>query len=286
MTSSPARHASPLDQPADASGAERCVFTSVLALGALFGLMISPCARSPLISAFAVVGVPLLTFLVAAPTRLGVFGELRLFGRDLGAGVLAALCFVVGRRTDAKSVLRHHRLEVEGVYGATMPAVAADPLRLHHARRLGLMAAGLALIAGVGLPFFHSGSYTFGEFPQAPFVFLLDVLVIGGAARFVGERIAVRLFEASSALAGGNAWAARARSVPLTTMLGAALGAVGGLVVLMAASLASGVESVAIFDVDFARATFWFLRSTAPMALPLGICIGGVMGAGVGLAQR
>ncbi|HEY1101052.1 MAG TPA: hypothetical protein VGF99_19085, partial [Myxococcota bacterium] len=256
MTCSPARNAPDLAQP---TGAERCVFTSVLALGALFGMMISPCARTPMMGAFAVVGVPLLTFLLAAPTRLGVLGELRLFGRDIGAGVLAALCFVVGRRAEAGTVLRAHRADVEGAYAGRVAAVAVDPLRLHHARRLGLMGAALATFAGVGLPFFSGELYTFGDFPQAPLVFLLDLVVIGGVARFVGERMAIRLFEASAALTGGNAWAARARSVPLTTMLGAALGAVGGLVVLMAASFASGVESVAIFDVDFVRATFWFM---------------------------
>ena len=284
MTCSPARNA-PLDSPG-ASGPERCVFTSVLALGALFGLMVSPCARTPLMSAFAVVGVPLLTFLVAAPTRLGFGKELRLFGRDLGAIGLAAMCRVVGRKNDAGTVINAHRVDVEGAYGGVLGAmVATDPLRLHHARRLGLLAAGLAVFAGVGLPFFAADTYTFGEFPQAPLVFLLDVLVIGGAARVVCERIAIRLFEASTALVGGGAWAARIRSVPLTTMLGGALGAVGGLVVLMAASFASGLESIAVFDVDFAHAAVWFMRSTAPMALPLGVGIGLVMGAGVGLAQ-
>ena len=142
------------------------------------------------------------------------------------------------------------------------------------------------MVAGVGLPFIAGDVYTYGAFPEAPFVFLTDVVVIGVVARVVAERMAVRLAEASAALAGGASWTARLRTVPLTTMLGGALGAVGGLVVLAAAAFASGVESVVVFDADFARAGVWFLRQTAPMALPLGIGIGAVMGAGMGLAQR
>jgi hypothetical protein len=69
-------------------------------------------------------------------------------------------------------------------------------------------------------------------------------------------------------------------------MLGGALGAVGALVVLAAAAAASGVESMVVFDADFARASVWFLRQTAPMALPLGIGIGSILGVGMGLAQR
>jgi hypothetical protein len=257
-----------------------------MALGALFGLMVSPCARSPLLSVFAVVGVPLFTFLIAAPTRLGAFAELRLFGRDVAAGILAGLCVLVGRKNDARTVVNVHRTDVEARYADLGSTLAADPLRLHHARRLAWLGAGLATIAGVGLPFIAADQYTFGGFPEAPLVFLTDVLFIGGAARLVSERMAIRLFEASVGLGNsGGVWAARARSVPLTTMLGTALGAVGGLVVLTAASVASGLETAAAFDASFLPATVWFLRSTAHMALPLGMGIGAIMGAGVGLAQ-
>ena len=267
-------------------GAERCMFSSVLTLGALFGLMVSPCARAPLFSAFIVVGIPLLTFLVAAPSRLGMFGELRLFVRDAQAGLLGLLCLVTGRSRQAATLVDAHRVDVEAAYAAGLGAViAGDPLRLHHARRLAMLGASLAVLAGVGLPFMAGDIYTFGAFPEAPLVFLTDVIVIGFAARLVTERIALRLFEAAVALAGGGAWAARMRTAPLTAMLGAALGAVGGLVVLSAAAFASGVESVAVLDADFARAGVWFLRQTAPMALSLGIGIGTIVGAGVGLAQ-
>lgn len=271
-----------------ASGSERCLFSSVLALGALFGLMASPCARVPFVSAFVVVGVPLLTLLVAAPSRLGLFRELAMSLRDLQASLLSTLCVAVGRKREARLVVDSHRAWVERTY-ANNTRVAAlidiDPLRLHHARRLGFFATALAVFAGVGLPFIAGETYTFGDFPTAPFVFGFDVLVIGLASRVVTERMTLRLFEASVALSGGDAWTARLRVLPLTTMLGAALGAVGGLVVLSAAAGASAVESVAVFDADFGRAAFWFLRTTAPMALPLGIGIGSILGAGMGLSQ-
>lgn len=274
-----------------APASERCLFSSVLALGALFGLMASPAARVPFVSAFVVVGVPLLTLLVAAPSRLGLFRELALLARDAQAQLLSALCVAVGRKREARMVVDSHRVSVERAYAehprlATL--IAADPLRLHHARRLGLFATVLAVIAGVGLPFIAGETYTFGDFPEAPFVFLTDLVVIGLASRLVTERMTLRLFEASATLSAGTTdspWTARLRVIPLTTMLGAALGAVGGLVVLSAAAGASAVESIAVFDADFGRAAFWFLRTTAPMALPLGIGIGSILGAGMGLSQ-
>ncbi len=273
---------------------EGALFSSVLALGALFGLMASPCARVPFVSAFVVVGVPLLTFLVAAPSRLGMFRELAMMVRDAQSWMLSTLCVAVGRKREARVVIDSHRADVERAYRSNPRLAAlvdADPLRLHHARRIGFVATVLAVAAGVGLPFIAGETYTFGDFPQAPFVFLTDLVVIGLAARLVTERMTVRLFEASAALAGVGQgsnlgpWTARARVIPLTTMLGAALGAVGGLVVLSAAAGASALESVAVFDADFGRAAFWFLRSTAPLALPLGIGIGAILGAGLGLSQ-
>lgn len=280
------------DGSADCSSAhvtrsEGGTVASVLGLGALFGLMLSPCSRVPLVSAFVVVGVPLLTFLVAAPSRLGLVGEMRLFARDAQATLLAGLCLIAGRRRDASAVVAAHREGVEAAYAARVPGVVElDPLRLHHARRLGALGAVLAVFAGVGLPFIAGDTYTFGDFPVAPFVFLSDVVVIGLVARLVTERIAMRLFEATVALAGGPAWAARLRTVPLAAMLGGALGAVGALVVVAAAAAASGAQSVVVFDADFARSGVWFLRQTAPMALPLGIGIGAILGVGMGLAQR
>jgi hypothetical protein len=245
--------------------------------------MSSPSARVPFVSAFIVVGVPLLTLMVAAPSRLGVLRELRLFARDAQASLLAVLCRVVGRNREARLVVDAHRADVEAVYGAGRlhEVVAADPLRLHHARRIGLFATVLAVLAGVGLPFIAGETYTFGDFPQAPFVFLTDLVVIGVVARLVTERMTLRLFEASVLLGQQGSIL---RVLPMTTVLGAALGAVGGLVVLAAAAGASAVESVAVFDADFGRAAFWFLRTTAPMALPLGTAIGAVLGAGLGLS--
>ena len=53
-------------------GRERCVFTSIMLLGGLFALSASPCARVPLVSALVIIGVPLMTFGVAAPSRIGL----------------------------------------------------------------------------------------------------------------------------------------------------------------------------------------------------------------------
>jgi hypothetical protein len=263
---------------------ERWSLGSVLGLGALFGLTLSPCARAPLVSAFVIVGVPLCTFLVAAPSRLGLARELGLFARDAQAALLTVLCALTGRRQAAAAVVARHRERVEARYADL--CAAPDALRLHHARRVGAFGAALSVMAGVGLPFVHSSMFTFGELPFAPVVFLCDVLVIGLASRVVAERMTLRLFEASTALGTGEGAAAQLRVVSLTTVLGCALGAVGSLVVLSAAAAASGLETTLMFQADFMGAALWFMRVTASMALPLGIGIGAVVGCGIGLARR
>jgi hypothetical protein len=265
--------------------AERWSLGSIVGLGALFGLTLSPCSRAPLASAFVVVGVPLCTFLVAAPSRLGFFSELRLFARDAQAGFLALLCALTGRRQAAAAVVAVHRERVEDRYADHL-VVPADALRLHHARRVGALGAALAVIAGVSLPMIQSTVFTYGDFPVAPFVFLTDLIVIGVTARVVAERMALRLFEATTALGTPGSPPAGGRTMALTAVLGCALGAVGSLVIVAAAAAASGVESVALRNDSFLSAAFWFMRETASMALPLGLGIGAIVGVGVGATNR
>ncbi len=271
------------------AGRERCLFTSVMMLGALFGLMASPAVRLPMITIFVVIGIPVLTFAVAAPSRLGMTRELALLLRGLETALLSALLFVVGRFGDARAVRLRQRVRVENAYasgtGPLSQIVASDPLRLHHLRRLGLLGAVLAVIAGNALPLVFPQTYTWGDDVGAVGVLALDVLTIGFAARLVTERMAIRLLETTHALGGGTVWAARARVVPLSAMLGTAMGAVGALVVLATAAAASAVETTWLFDTDLVAAGLWFIRETAPLALPLGIGIGGVMGAAAGMAQ-
>jgi hypothetical protein len=268
--------------------AEARLFSSVLALGALFGLMTSPCARAPFVSAFVILGVPLLTFVVAAPGRLSSLAELRLLGRDAQAGLLSSILALLGRRAQARAVVDAHRADVERTYAANpgvRPLVEHDPLRLHHVRRLGLLGGLVGAGAAVLLPLIESSTYTWGSGANAGLVFGIDLLVIGGVGRLVSERIAVRLFEASASLSGGGVWSSRLRTFPLVTLLGGTLGAIGSLVVLFAASAASGFEAVVFVGDSFTTAALWFLRFTAPMALSLGVAIGVVMGVGASLAQ-
>ena len=143
----------------------------------------------------------------------------------------------------------------------------------------------LALIAGNALPLLRPETYTWGDDWTAPFVLGLDILVIGLTSRLVAERMAIRLLEASHALGGGSPMAARFRTVPLTTMLGAAMGAVGALIVLAAAAGASAVETSWMVDTNLVMAANWFITETAFASLLLGIGIGGVLGLGAGLAH-
>lgn len=273
-----------------AAAKDRCVFTSVLLLGALFALNASPCSRVPLVSAMVLIGVPVMTFLVAAPSRIGSFRELALFLRGAEATLLSGLLFLMGRRQDALRARDRQRARVESAYMAVDDRlgelVRLDPLRLHHARRLGFFGAMLTVMAGLSLPVLYPQIYTFGDWPVAPFVILTDVLVFGLVGRFVAERIVIRLLEATEALRGNDPWASRVRVLPISTLLGAALGMVGAFLVVLAGAAACAVETswIAPFS-TFVEPADWFLRTTIFAALPLGIGIGAVLGAGMGLAQ-
>jgi hypothetical protein len=268
---------------------DRCVFSSVLMLGALFALSASPCARVPLISALVIMGVPLMTFGVAAPSRLGLFRELALHLREGEATLLWGLLRLVRRKADAATVWQRHRARVEGAYMMSADRIGeiarTDPDRLHHARRLAGLAAGLVVLAGIGLPLMHPSVYTFGDWPQAPLVIALDLLVFGVVGGVVSERVTLRLLEASDALRAGDMWTSRARALPVTMLLGAALGMVATFIVVDFGALACAVETSWIVDTSFWEPTRWFIQATTPVALPLGVGIGTILGAGVALAQ-
>jgi hypothetical protein len=258
-------------------------------LGALFALSASPCAGVPLVSALVIIGVPIMTFGVAAPSRIGLLRELRLFWSDMESLVLGSLLRFVGRRRDAMRVRDRHRERAEVLYlgSATRiaDAIVEDPLRFHHARRLAFFGTLLAVSAGMALPFVFPATYTFGDFPQAPFVILLDLAVFGLVGRVVAERVTMHLFLANHILRGGAPHMSRLRVLPLSILLGVALGAVGSLVVVSAGAMACAVETSWIEATNLIEPAFWFIRKTAPEGLPLGIAIGAILGAGMGLAQ-
>jgi hypothetical protein len=271
-----------------ASSGDRCVFTSIMLLGALFALA-APVARVPLVVSLVLFGVPLMTFAVAAPSRLGLFKEVRLAFRGLEATVLQSVLLFAGRRQLAFKVRDNFRHRVETTYASSSPrlaeAVMEDPLRLHHARRLASFGTLLAMLAGLGLPFIFPNTYTFGDGIEAPAVFAFDLLTFGIVGRVVTERTMIRLFEVTHALRDGADFLPRLRATPLTMLLGAALGAVGALVVVSAGAMACALETALIDAGNLQIAALWFIRETAPHGLPLGIMIGVVLGTGMGLAQ-
>lgn len=269
---------------------DRCVFTSVLLLGALFALQAAPCSRTPVIPVLILLGIPFLTFGVAAPSRIGLRREIALFVRGLESFALGALLMVLGRGRDAKAVRQRHRARVERAYLAAderfADIVSEDPLRLHHARRLAFAVSAAIVAAGMSLPILQPSTYTFGEWPQAPFVVLLDLLTLGLVGRVVTERVSLRLLEITHGIRAKDVWAGRLRVLPVSALLGVALGAVGSLVVVGAAAVACAIETSWVTSgVPMVMSADWFLRMTTPDALPFGIAIGAIFGAGLGLAQ-
>jgi hypothetical protein len=264
---------------------DTCAFTSLLLLGGLFAVSASPCRTLPLFSLLVIAGVPLITFAVAAPSRMGALREAGLFFRGFEALVLGGLLFMVGRRQASQAVFLRQRLRAEQAYqragGVFAQAVAQDPARLHHARRLAFLSTLWMVAAGLSLPLFNA-HYTFGPFPQAPFVFALDAITLLLVGRLVSERIALRLLEATHSMRAAGA--TRGRMLPITMMLGTALGAVGALLVGGAMGLASAIETSWLPGMS-TFPTILYVGTFALMALVPGILIGAVLGSGMSMAE-
>jgi hypothetical protein len=264
---------------------DTCAFTSLLLLGGLFAVSASPCRTLPVFSLLVIAGVPLITFAVAAPSRLGLRRESGLFVRGLEALLLGGLLFVIGKRQASRAVFLRQRLRVESAYGQSggpfARAVGRDPSRLHHARRLAFFATLWLVVAGLTLPL-TNGNYTFGPFPYAPFVFALDALVLMAVGRLVSERIALRLLEATHSMRAAGA--TRIRMLPISVMLGTALGAVGALLVGGAMGLASAVETAWMPGMS-TYPTILYVGTFALMALVPGILLGAVLGSGLSMAE-
>jgi hypothetical protein len=260
---------------------------AVIALGALFGAATSPCSRGALWSSMALVMVPWLTFAIAAPSRMPLVRQLRLFGADLESVVLYMLARVAGRRDAATRVQEAHRQRVEHVYAGTSAAdlVTADPERLHHARRVAFMTASTAIISSLAVPFAFPSVFTYGTGLSSVVVFGIDLVVACVVIRLVTERAALRLAESSFAL-GDQLPHARVRLVPLFAMLGGAMGLVGGMLVLLADGAASAVETYLVFGQSMARSFSWFVATMSPLTMVTSMLLGSVMGVSIALAQR
>jgi|GEM_PF-980902 len=272
-----------------AAGGGRCALTSAVFFGALFGLVASPCGRPPALAGLIVIGVPLLTFLVAAPSRIGGRKELGLLLKGAETFFLGNFMRLMGRGVLAQRLFARQRERVEDAYMTCGPLVGGgtlhDPARLHHARRLASFGTLLIVLAGVGLPFLEPNVFTFGDGWDAPLVFALDVLTFTVVGRLVMERGVLRLFEVSEAFGKkGDV----ARLAPLTTVMGGALGAVGALVVVSFGAMACAVET---FWVDgnvlqLQGVALWFIHRVAGDALALGIGIGSMVGMFMGVRLR
>lgn len=271
---------------ASAGAPDRCGLTSLMMLGALLALSASPYSRVPLL---ILIGVPLVTFSISAPSRLGLFAELRLLFADVEAALLQTVLHIARRPSLAARVRATQQERVLRAYtnaqGRTAAAVSADPERLHHARRMANFVTFLAVGAGLSLPLLYPSQFTFGDGLEAPAVFLMDLAVFTVVGRVVTERIALRLVDAMAAMTGFSQRES-AGYLPMMGMLGASLGAVGSVVIVAAGAFACAVETSMTGEPLSIRWALWFFFSTVMPSLWLGVGAGSIMGIGVGMAQR
>jgi hypothetical protein len=250
-------------------------------LGGAFGFLTAPGCKGPMFTLALLVGIPTLTFAVAAPSRLSFLWSIRLFAADVESAVLQALCVVTGRSQARSAVSALHAERVELAYAST-EAVRLDPERFHHARRMAMAASGVGVLAAMIFPATDE-NYTYGVGMMAVSTFSLDLLLVGLASRFVAERVAVRLTEVSLAMGAGPL--ARARQLPLMTALGATLGSIGGLIVVLAGAAACAVESTVFLQQPMLLSFGLFLGTVGGKGLTMGMTFGAIFGAGLAWAQ-
>ncbi len=269
----------------------RCLFSSAILLLTLLALS-SPHGRSmTCVSNLVIIGVPILTFSVAAPPRIPFSAQLLLLMRGLESFLLGALLTLRGRRQDAKTVHAQFRQLVEAMYlkdtDSLPESFKADPERLHHARRLAFLGSVMAVGAGLMLPLAYPSTFTYGQGGQAILVIALDLVVLTVTSRLVLERFMIRLWESSHVLPAGSATLRSIRTVSFC-LLGGALGSIGAMVIVIAGALACAVETSwlpMVHEVHFIEPIFWFIQHTAPLALPYGILVGTILGYGMGFTK-
>ena len=256
----------------------------------LFALATPRCQHLPFFSALIVIGIPILTFQVAAPPRIGLIRLMTLLGR--GAEAVLLQLFLLGSRrgTDAKRVREQHRQRVERAYfGSEAPTenpLAADPERLHHARRLAGLGTLFIVGAGLCLPLIYPNTFTYGSGCQAVAVILTDVFIFTVVGRTVMERFMIRLWESSFTIPTDSLAVRRIRSASLL-LLGAALGSIAALMMVIAGAVACAIETSwfpIASHIHALEPVFWFIQRTAPLALPFGIMVGTVLGGGLAMA--
>ncbi len=272
-----------------------CGLKNTLFLSAIFLLASRPQAQSIEQGALLVMMVPMLTFAIAAPSRLNIFSDIFLAMKGIvSSALLLPFRIFLGQR-GADAFLQHRRGETEAYYAKRSPTlkhlIASDAARFHHARRLANLSAVMATFAGLSLPFAFPRFFTFGEGVNGAIVFGVDALVFGVAGKVVFERIAIRILEsthsASTQLTGFKAF----RFMTMAMLLGATSAMVGTLVIVNMGALASAFETVVLShclqmsEEILARCGLLFVRSVVFLALPIGVSVGAVLGLGIGMTR-
>jgi len=256
---------------------------------ALATLVFSFHVYSSLLGLLVVIGIPVLTFFLAAPGRLGLRPEIGLLWSGFQVLVLWPWAALKRRGDLSRAVVLRHRVRVEETYrkvdGVIGDLAEEDPLRLHHTRRIAFFATLWVVGAGLSMPVFFR-DFTYGSFPEAPLIFLVDLVVLSLFGRLVTERIALRLLE-GTLMANFASGTSRWVILVWAPLAGAIFGAVGALVVGQVFGLTSALETVVAFPQIAGTTTlFAFLVSFSLMSLLPGVILGMVLGFGVLMTAR
>ncbi len=256
------------------------VLASVIYLGSQPGM------RTTENALFSLLVIPILTFSIAAPRRIRLFDYVQLIKTEALYLGLRIYSFFTQTRLNNDLLKRFRAERIHSIYdagGNLSRALEYDKAGLQHARRLGHYAALFGTITALAIPLNFPAHFTYGEGLTAVGVFALDLFTFGLTTFVVCERIAIHLYEVNSQLRNTSNITYHLLVMPMMVILGSSIGAIGSFVVLNMGALASGLESMAF--ISFSHATLGFSRSLVAFALPIGVALGAVMGAGIAMTR-
>ena len=193
--------------------------------------------------------VPFATFAVAAPGRMPLGKELMWAIRELETLAAMALFKLLGKTEMVTKLSQAQRAHLKAQYGIGRKKGSAtthdDFVRLNMGREVANW--GALWITGVGLALpLGSDTLSYGPAFFAPFIFVLDAMLLWVISRVFLGRIAHRLWESNRLLRANNLVGAGFCAL-WTVLSGAILGAVGGLVLGQVLGVASVMETLWVF---------------------------------------
>jgi hypothetical protein len=248
--------------------------------------------------ALLVLFFPLFTFGLATSSHVGLFQEMMIHWVALRRFPLRVLN-LFARSEALNALFKKDEAEVYNLYlhsnEKLQNVLQSDPARFSHSRRLARYATWLLAASALSLPLLHPQQFSFGEGQYAYFIFALDcsfLLVVGG---ILSDRVAIKLLEVSHSIQNSKQTWHGLRVLSFMTLFGSILALMGSFVLVNLFACLSAFETVYLHvmtcpqsyfhPAQFEDSLVLFMQTVLQSALPLGVAIGAIVGAGIGMTR-